>query len=154
MLKVSDPAPGFCLPDQNGSEVSLGDFAGRRLVLYFYPRDNTPGCSREAAAFAAAAEEIASLGAAVVGVSRDSVASHQRFAQKYSLPFPILSDPELSAIRPYGVWQEKKLAGRVSMGVVRTTFIIDPDGRVEQVFQKVKPDTAAQQVLQYLKGEG
>ena len=154
MLKVSDPAPGFCLPDQNGSEVSLGDFAGRRLVLYFYPRDNTPGCSREAAAFATAAEEIASLGAAVVGVSRDSVASHQRFAQKYSLPFPILSDPELSAIQPYGVWQEKKLAGRVSMGVVRTTFVIGPDGRVEQVFQKVKPDTAAQQVLQYLKGEG
>ena len=134
MLEVGMKAPAFTLKDQNGNEVSLSDFAGRKVVLYFYPRDNTPGCTRQACAFAAGYEAFKTLNAAVIGVSKDSVASHVKFAQKYELPFTLLADPELEAIQAYGVWQEKKLYGKTSMGVVRTTFIIDENGVVENTF--------------------
>lgn len=132
MLEVGAKAPEFTLPDKDGNPVSLSDFAGKKVVLYFYPRDNTPGCTRQACAFAAAYEDFKAMDAAVIGVSKDSAASHQRFAEKHGLPFVLLSDPELTAIQAYGVWQEKKLYGKVSMGVVRTTFIIDEQGRIEK----------------------
>ena len=124
-----------------------------RSVLYFYPRDNTPGCTRQACAFAGAYEAFREIDAVVIGVSKDSVASHQKFAEKHGLPFILLSDPELTAIQAYGVWQEKKLYGKVSMGVVRTTFVIDESGVIEKVMSKVKPDTNAPEVLAYLKQE-
>lgn len=153
MLEVGAKAPEFTLPDKDGNSVSLSDFAGKKVVLYFYPRDNTPGCTRQACAFAAAYEDFKAMDAAVIGVSKDSAASHQRFAEKHGLPFVLLSDPELTAIQAYGVWQEKKLYGKVSMGVVRTTFIIDEQGRIEKVMPKVKPDTNAAEILSYLRGE-
>ena len=121
-------------------------------MLYFYARDNTPGCTRQACAFAAAYEAFKSMDAVVIGVSKDSVASHQKFAEKYGLPFVLLSDPELTAIQAYGVWQEKKNYGKVSMGVVRTTYVIDPEGVIEKVMPKVKPDTNAAEILAYLDG--
>lgn len=152
LLEAGAQAPGFTLPDGEGGCVSLADFAGKRVVLYFYPKDNTPGCTRQACAFAGAFEEFRQLGAVVIGISKDSAASHKRFAEKHGLPFVLLSDPELTAIQAYGVWQEKKMCGRVSMGVVRTTFIIDQDGVIEKVMSKVKPDTNAAEVLAYLKG--
>lgn len=152
MLEVGTKAPAFTLPDKDGKMVSLAVFAGKRVVLYFYPKDNTPGCTRQACAFAGAYEAFQELDAVVIGVSKDSVASHQKFAEKYGLPFILLSDPELSAIQAYGVWQEKKLYGKVSMGVVRTTFVIDGNGVIEKVMPKVKPDTNAEEILNYLKG--
>ena len=152
MLEVGMRAPDFTLPDKDGRMVSLSDFAGKRVVLYFYPRDNTPGCTRQACAFAAAYEAFKSMDAVVIGVSKDSVASHQKFAEKYGLPFVLLSDPELTAIQAYGVWQEKKSYGKVSMGVVRTTYVIDPEGVIEKVMSKVKPDTNAAEILAYLQG--
>ena len=152
MLEVGMKAPEFTLPDQNGRDVSLSDFLGKRVVLYFYPKDNTPGCTRQARAFAQHNAAFEAMGVAVIGVSKDSVASHERFAQRFSLPFTLLSDPELQAITAYGVWQEKKLYGKVSMGVVRTTFVIDAQGRVEKVMPKVKPDTNAEELLHYLAG--
>ena len=152
MLEVGMRAPDFTLPDKDGRMVSLSDFAGKRVVLYFYPRDNTPGCTRQACAFAAAYEAFKSMDAVVIGVSKGSVASHQKFAEKYGLPFVLLSDPELTAIQAYGVWQEKKSYGKVSMGVVRTTYVIDPEGVIEKVMPKVKPDTNAAEILAYLQG--
>jgi len=143
-------APDFTLKDKDGSDVRLSDFAGKKVVLYFYPKDNTPGCTRQACAFAGAYEEFKTKDAVVIGVSKDSVASHVKFAEKYELPFILLSDPELEAIQAYGVWQEKKLYGKVSMGVVRTTFIIGADGTIEKVMNKVKPDTNAAEVLALL----
>ena len=153
MLNVGEKAPLFTLPDQNGNPVSLSDFAGKKVVLYFYPKDNTPGCTRQACAFAGAYEAFKELDVAVIGVSKDSVASHVKFAEKHSLPFILLSDPERLAIEPYGVWQEKKMCGKVGMGVVRTTFIIDEEGNIEKVMPKVKPDTNAAEILTYLHGE-
>lgn len=150
MLEVGMKAPAFTLPDKDGNLVSLSDFAGKRVVLYFYPRDNTPGCTRQACAFAAAYKAFKALDAVVIGVSKDSAASHQKFAQKHELPFILLSDPELAAIQAYGVWQEKKNYGKVSMGVVRSTFVIDGAGNIEKVMPKVKPDTNAQEILDYL----
>ena len=150
MLEVGMKAPAFTLPDKDGNLVSLSDFAGKKVVLYFYPRDNTPGCTRQACAFAAAYEAFKALDAVVIGVSKDSAASHQKFAQKHELPFILLSDPELAAIQAYGVWQEKKNYGKVSMGVVRSTFVIDGAGNIEKVMPKVKPDTNAQEILDYL----
>jgi peroxiredoxin Q/BCP len=143
-------APDFTLKDKDGNTVSLSDFKGKKVVLYFYPKDNTSGCTKQACAFAAANAEIEERNAVVVGVSRDSEASHVKFAEKYSLPFILLSDPEREAIEAYGVWQEKKMCGKVSMGIVRTTFIIDENGVVENVMEKVKPDVNAAQVLEYL----
>ena len=150
MLEVGTKAPEFTLPDKDGNSVSLSDFAGKKVVLYFYPRDNTPGCTRQACAFAGAYEEFKKINAVVIGVSKDSVASHQKFAEKYELPFILLSDPELAAIQAYGVWQEKKNYGKVSMGVVRSTFVIDENGVIEMVMPKVKPDTNAGEILAYL----
>lgn len=152
MLEVGTRAPAFTLPDKNGAPVSLSDFQGRKVVLYFYPRDNTPGCTRQACAFAGSYDAFRDLDAVVIGVSKDSTASHQRFAEKYNLPFLLLSDPELGVLQAYGVWQEKKLYGKVSMGVVRTTFIIDEKGVIEKVMPKVKPDTNAADILAYLQG--
>ena len=153
MLTVGTKAPDFTLPDKDGNAVSLHDFLGKKVVLYFYPKDNTHGCTRQACAFAAAYEGFKSNNAVVIGISKDSVSSHQKFAQKYDLPFILLSDPELQAIEAYGVWQEKKLYGKVSMGVVRTSFIIDEQGSIEKVLPKVKPDTNAAEILAYLAGE-
>ena len=150
MLEIGTKAPEFTLPDKDGNMVSLSDFAGKKVVLYFYPRDNTPGCPRQACAFAGAYEQFAQMGAVVIGVSKDSTASHQKFAEKHGLPFILLSDPELAAIQAYGVWQEKKNYGKVSMGVVRSTFIIDENGMVEKVMPKVKPDANAGDVLAWL----
>ena len=151
MLTVGTKAPDFTLNDQNGAEVHLSDFLGKKVVLYFYPKDNTPGCTRQACAFAGAYAEFQDKNVEVIGISRDSVASHVKFAEKNNLPFILLADPELEAIRAYGVWQEKKLYGKVSMGVVRTTFIIDENGIIERVMPKVKPDTNAAEILAALK---
>ena len=153
MLEVGTKAPDFTLKNQEGQEVSLSLFAGKRVLLYFYPRDNTPGCTRQACGFAQNYEGFNQRDVVVIGVSKDSVASHLKFAQKYELPFVLLSDPDLEAIQAYGVWQEKKLYGKVSMGVVRTTFLIDEEGMVTAVMPKVKPDTNAADVLAMLKGE-
>ena len=153
MLEIGTKAPIFTLPDQNGNPVTLADFMGKKVILYFYPKDNTPGCSRQACAFAAAYEGFKSKDIVVIGISKDSVASHLKFAQKYDLPFILLSDPERQAIEVYGVWQEKKLYGKVSYGVVRTTFIIDEQGNIEKIMPKVKPDTNAGEILSYLAGE-
>ena len=152
MLEINSIAPDFTLQDKDGNDVRLSDFAGKRVVLYFYPRDNTPGCSRQACAFAAAYDGFRELDAVVIGVSKDSVASHQRFAEKYNLPFILLSDPEHQVIEVYGAWQEKKNYGKVSMGTVRCTYVIGPDGRIEKVMPKVKPDTNAAEILEYLRG--
>ena len=151
MLTAGMKAPDFSLSDQHGNTVSLADFAGKKIVLYFYPRDNTPGCSRQACAFAGAYEDFKTMDVAVIGVSKDSVASHVKFAEKYALPFTLLSDPELQAIQAYDVWQEKKNYGKVSMGVVRSTYIIDENGIIEKVMPKVKPDTNAAEILEYLR---
>lgn len=147
MLEIGMKAPDFTLQDKDGKEVSLSDFSGKKVVLYFYPRDNTPGCTRQACAFAGLYKQFQEKGVEVIGVSKDSVSSHQKFAEKYSLNFILLSDPELDAIQKYGVWQEKKLYGKVSMGVVRTTFIIDEDGNIAKIMPKVKPDTNAAEIL-------
>lgn len=147
MLKEGMKAPNFTLYDKDNREVSLSDFLGKKVVLYFYPRDNTPGCTRQACAFAAAYENFKRKDIAVIGISRDSVASHEKFAKKYDLPFVLLSDPDLTAIKAYDVWQEKKLYGKLSFGVVRTTFIIDEDGNVQKIMKKVKPDTNAAEIL-------
>ena len=147
MLTVGMKAPDFTLKDKDGKSVALSDFIGKKVVVYFYPKDNTPGCTRQACAFAGAYDEFKAKDVEVIGISKDSTASHVKFAEKYDLPFILLSDPELEAIKAYGVWQEKKLYGKVSMGVVRTTFVIDEEGNVERVMPKVKPDTNAAEIL-------
>ena len=150
MLEVGMKAPDFTLNDKDGNAVSLSDFAGKKVVLYFYPKDNTPGCTRQACAFAGLYSEFERRGVEVVGISKDSVASHIKFAEKYGLPFVLLSDPELVAIKAYDVWQEKKMCGKVGMGVVRTTFVIDEQGNIQEIMPKVKPDTNAQEILEAL----
>ena len=150
LLQNGMQAPAFSLPDQNGKTVSLSDFFGKKVVLYFYPKDNTPGCTRQACAFASLFNAFREKNAVVIGISKDSAASHGKFAEKFGLPFVLLSDPDLQAIRAYGVWQEKKLYGKVSMGVVRTTFLIDEAGKIIKVMPKVKPDTNAAEVLAIL----
>ena len=154
MLEKGTKAPEFTLSDKDGNFISLSDFAGKKVVLYFYPKDNTPGCTKQACAFAANFEKFRELDVAVIGISKDSAASHQKFADKYNLPFILLSDPDLAAVQAYDVWKEKKLYGKVSMGVVRTTYIIDENGIIEMVMPKVKPDTNAAEIIEYLtKGE-
>ena len=150
MLEKGTIAPDFSLPDKDGNIVSLSDFAGRKVVVYFYPKDNTPGCTRQACAFASAYDAFRKRGVTVIGISKDGVASHAKFAEKFSLPFILLSDVDLNAIKAYGVWQEKKLYGKVSMGVVRSTYLIDEQGVIEKVMPKVKPDTNAAEILAYL----
>ena len=150
MLEVGTKAPDFTLPDKNGTPVSLSSFLGRKVVLYFYPKDNTPGCTRQACAFAQSHEAFARKNAVGIGISKDSAASHLKFAEKYALPFVLLSDPEHQVIEAYGAWQEKKLYGKVTMGVVRSTYLIDEQGAIEKVMPKVKPDTNAAELLAYL----
>ena len=147
MLEIGMKAPNFTLKDKNGNYVSLSDFIGKKVVLYFYPKDNTPGCTRQACAFAGAYKQFEAKGVEVIGISKDSVASHVKFAEKYDLPFVLLSDPDRIAIEAYGVWQEKKMYGKVTFGVVRTTFIIDANGNIEKIMPKVKPDTNAADIL-------
>lgn len=150
-MRVGEKAPDFTLCDQSGKTVSLTEFTGKKVVLYFYPKDNTPGCTRQACAFGQNYHEFQERGIVVIGISKDSVESHRKFAEKYDLPFILLADPELQAIQSYGVWQEKKLYGKVSMGVVRTTFIINESGMIEHIMPKVKPDTNASEILAMLK---
>ncbi|MEY8393837.1 thioredoxin-dependent thiol peroxidase [Lachnospiraceae bacterium 45-P1] len=153
MLEEGTKAPEFTLSDRDGNQVSLKNFAGKKVVIYFYPKDNTPGCTRQALAFAEAYREFEAMGVPVIGISKDSMKSHQNFAAKYELPFLLLSDPELSAIQAYDVWKEKKLYGKVSMGVVRSAYVVDENGIIEKAMEKVKPDTNAAEILAYLKGE-
>ena len=153
MLEKGTKAPDFSLFDKDGNEVSLSSFLGKKVVLYFYPKDNTPGCSRQACAFGENFGEFENLGVSVIGISKDSIASHVKFAEKYNLPFVLLSDPEHKVIEAFGAWQEKKNYGKVSFGTVRSTFVIDENGIIEKVMPKVKPDTNAAEILSYLKGE-
>ena len=153
MLEIGTKAPEFSLPDKEGNIVSLSDFLGKKVVLYFYPRDNTPGCSRQACAFAGAYDGFKAKDIVVIGVSKDSAASHMKFAEKYNLPFILLSDPERQAIEAYDVWKEKKLYGKVSFGVERSTYIIDEQGYIEKAMPKVKPDTNAEEILAYLEAK-
>ncbi|MBE6856448.1 MAG: thioredoxin-dependent thiol peroxidase [Ruminococcus sp.] len=154
MLETGIKAPDFTLQDKDGNSVSLSDFKGKKVVLYFYPRDNTPGCTRQALGFSELYDRFKAVGAEVIGVSKDSVASHVKFAQKHNLPFVLLSDTQLEAIQAYDVWQEKKLYGKVSMGVVRTAYVIDENGIVIKAMPKVKPDSNASEILEFLeKGE-
>lgn len=151
MLEVGSRAPEFTLQDKEGKEVALSDFKGKKVVLYFYPKDNTPGCTRQACAFAQQYSTFRSLDVIVIGISKDSVASHVKFAEKYNLPFLLLSDPEKNVIEAYDVWQEKKNYGKITMGVARTTYVIDENGIVEKVMPQVKPDTNAEEILTYLQ---
>ncbi len=150
MLEVGTKAPAFTLNDKHGNPVSLSDFAGKKVVLYFYPKDNTPGCTRQACAFALHHKDFIEQNVAVIGISKDSVGSHLKFAEKYDLPFVLLSDPDHAVIDAYGAWQEKKNYGKVSMGVVRSTYLINEDGTIEKVMPKVKPDSNAEEILAYL----
>ncbi len=150
MLTVGQKAPDFTLNDKDGNPVTLSSFIGKKVVLYFYPRDNTPGCTKQACAFAATYDAFKEKNVEVIGISKDSVASHVKFAEKYNLPFILISDPDRVAIEAYGVWQEKKMCGKVSMGVVRSTFIIDEKGNIEKIMPKVKPDTNAEEILAYI----
>lgn len=153
MLAIGEKAPEFSLLNQEGAEIRLSDFLGKKVILYFYPKDNTPGCTRQACAFAQSYEQFKTLDAVVIGISKDSVASHQKFAVQNGLPFILLSDPDRLAIEAYDVWKEKKQYGKISMGVVRTTYVIDEAGFVEKVMPKVKPDTNALEILNYLTGK-
>ena len=150
MLQERENAPEFTLNNQDGKPVSLSDFLGKKVVLYFYPRDNTPGCTREACAFRNSFQVFAEHGIVVLGVSKDSEKAHRGFIEKQSLPFDLLSDPEHRVIEAYGAWQEKKLYGKVSMGTVRSTYVIDENGVIERVYPKVKPDDHAAQILKDL----
>ena len=154
MLETGIKAPEFTLKNQDGEEVSLKDFLGKKVILYFYPKDNTPGCTTQACSFGDMYPQIREKGAVVLGVSKDSVASHKKFADKYGLPFTLLSDPELEVIQKYDVWQEKKLYGKTSMGVVRASYLIDEEGVIQKVWEKAKPDTNAQEMLSCLLEQG
>ena len=147
MLEVGTKAPDFTLPDQNGNVHSLSDYRGKKVVLYFYPKDNTPGCTKQACGFAERYPKFTEKGAVVLGISKDSVASHKKFEEKNGLPFTILSDPELAAIQAYDVWQEKKNYGKTYMGVVRTTYLIDEEGKIAKAFDKVKAADNPEQML-------
>jgi len=151
MLEAGIAAPDFSLPDKDGNIVSLSDFRGKKVVLYFYPKDSTPGCTKQACGFRDNFLEYQNLNAVVIGISKDSVKSHTNFALKQELNFTILSDTELEAIKAYDVWQEKKNFGKVSMGVVRTTYVIDENGVIEKVFNKVKAADNPKEVLNYLR---
>ena len=147
MLAIGTKAPEFTLPDQNGEMRSLSDYKGQKVILYFYPQDMTSGCTKQACAFSELYPQFREKGAVVLGVSKDSVASHKRFEEKYGLPFVLLSDTEKTVIEAYDVWKEKKLYGKVSYGVVRTTYLIDEDGVIEKAFDKVKAADNPAQML-------
>ncbi len=148
MLEKGTKAPEFSLPDQNGVNHSLKDYRGKKVILYFYPKDNTPGCTKQACGFGELYPQFTEKGAVIIGVSKDSVASHKKFEEKYGLPFILLSDADLSCIKAYDVWQEKKNYGKVSMGVVRTTYLIDENGIVTKVFGKVNAAENPAQMLE------
>ncbi len=150
MLKEGMKAPAFTLMNAEGETVSLSDFLGKKCVVYFYPKDSTPGCTRQACAFAGAYAQFQKLDVPIIGISKDSQRSHRSFIAKHQLPFLLLSDPELTAIQAYDVWKEKMMYGKRVMGVVRTTYVIDEQGVIEKVFEKAKPDTNAQEILDYL----
>ena len=150
MLAIGTQAPGFTLPDQNGEMRSLSDYIGQRVILYFYPKDMTSGCTKQACAFGELYPQFREKGAVVLGVSKDSVASHKRFEEKHGLPFTLLSDTEKTVIQAYDVWKEKKLYGKVSMGVVRTTYLIDENGVIVKAFDKVKAADNPAQMLSEL----
>ena len=150
MLEVGMKAPEFSLPDQNGDVHTLGEYVGKKVILYFYPRDNTPGCTKQACGFSELYPQFVEKDAVVIGISKDSVDSHKKFEEKYNLGFTIISDTELEAIKAYDVWQEKKNYGKVSMGVVRTTYLIDENGVIEKVFKKVKAADNPAQMLEEL----
>ena len=150
MLEIGTVAPEFTLPDQNGELHSLVDYRGRKVILYFYPKDSTAGCTKQACGFAERMPQFSERGAVVLGVSKDSVKSHKRFEEKYGLPFTLLSDPELEVIKAYDVWKEKKLYGKVSFGVVRTTYLIDEQGVIVRAYDKVKAADNPQQMLDEL----
>ena len=152
MLAVGSVAPSFTLPDKDGNMVSLSDFVGKKVVLYFYPKDSTPGCTRQAQAFRDAFAQFVEAGAVVIGISKDSVKSHLNFATKQELPFILLSDTEHTVLESYEVWQEKKLYGKVSMGVVRSVYVIDEEGKVAAAWTKVKPEQSAVDALNFVCG--
>jgi peroxiredoxin Q/BCP len=150
MLKEGDKAPDFTLKNAEDESVSLSDFTGKKVVVYFYPRDNTPGCTKEACGFRDVYDEILDKGAVVLGISADSVKSHAKFKGKFDLPFHLLSDPEKEVIKAYGAWGKKKLAGREYMGLIRSTFVVDGTGKVMKVFPKVKAAVHAEEILALL----
>ena len=147
MLEIGTKAPDFTLPDQNGNMHSLSEYRGKKVILYFYPKDNTPGCTKQACGFAERFPQFTEKGAVVLGISKDSVASPKKFEEKYGLPFTLLADPELVAIQAYDVWQEKKNYGKTYMGVVRTTYLIDENGKIVKAFDKVKAADNPEQML-------
>ncbi|HBF4873919.1 TPA: thioredoxin-dependent thiol peroxidase [Clostridioides difficile] len=151
MLSIGTKAPEFTLEDKDGNKVSMSDFKGKKVVVYFYPKDNTPGCTRQACAFRNAYDGFKKEDIQVIGISKDSIKSHQKFAEKHELPFILLSDPDLVTIKAFDVWKEKKMYGKTALGVVRATYIIDENGIIEKVFEKAKPDTNAQEILEYLE---
>ena len=150
MLEVGTKAPEFTLPDQNGNEHSLSDYKGQKVILYFYPKDQTGGCIKEACSFRDRYPQITEKGAVILGVSKDTVKSHKNFEEKQSLPFTLLSDEDHSVIELYDVWKEKKMAGRTYMGIVRSTYLIDEDGIIVKAYDKVKPADHGQEVLEDL----
>lgn len=150
MLQEGTMAPGFSLPDQNGEMHTLEEYRGKKVILYFYPKDSTAGCTKQACGFAERYPQFLEKGAVVIGISKDSVKSHKNFETKYELPFTILSDPERQAIEAYDVWKEKKMCGKVSMGVVRTTYLIDEEGMIIKAMDKVKAADNPQQMLETL----
>lgn len=152
MLEVGMKAPEFSLSDKDGNQIKLSDYVGKKVVVYFYPKDSTPGCTKQACGYRDSFDEYKKRDVVVIGISKDSVKSHTNFASKYELPFLLLSDPELEAIKAYDVWQEKKLYGKVSMGVVRTTYVINEEGIIDKVYPKVKADQDAANILAYLDG--
>ena len=147
MLEIGTKAPAFSLPDQNGTIHTLEEYKGKKVVLYFYPKDNTSGCTKQACGFAELYPQFTEKGAVVLGVSKDSVASHKKFEEKFGLPFTLLSDTELAAIKAYDVWQEKNMYGKITMGVVRTTYLIDEEGVIVKAFGKVKATENPAQML-------
>ena len=150
MLEIGTKAPNFSLPDQNGTIHTLEQYLGKKVILYFYPKDNTAGCSKQACGFSERYPQFIEQGAVVLGLNKDSVASHKKFEEKYSLAFPLLSDPELEVIQAYDVWHEKKMAGHTYMGIVRTTYLIDENGIIIQAYDKVKAADNPQQMLDIL----
>lgn len=147
VLKLGDLAPDFSLPDANGNTINLADLKGQRVILYFYPRDNTPGCTKEACAFRDSYAEFQDKGVVVLGVSTDDAKSHEKFATKYALPFPLLIDAEGTVATAYDSYGLKKFMGKEYMGITRNTFVIDPDGRIEKIYKKVKPEKHVEEVL-------
>ena len=150
MLNTGTKAPDFALPDKDGNIVKLSDFLGKKVVVYFYPKDDTPGCTRQACAFRDNYAQFTDKNITIIGISKDPETSHEKFAEKYSLPFILLSDPDMAAIEAYGVWQDKTNFGKTSFGVVRSTYIVDELGVIEKVFKRAKPDTNAEDILKYL----